>query len=228
MCVQNTWFRARPGRRVSHRWHRPLYCPDFVCLRTPSSKQEFVNFVFVFLWVCVCVCVCHCVGPVGALCDTVVSGLIVTVMYVKSLTFTPDFRFPDLSLAYTPYLSYTVTLQAWERKLWQSRQQTPSRVRLALRPAYLPVYCACLPRIPVHVLDCAAFCRPCMLHKLFLPITHPRYIYRAAASCGVFKSYFDRAIRDCSLVLQPAPEQYRLWRLLSVLFTPFLALALAL
>ena len=54
------------------------------------------------------------------------------------------------------------------------------------------------------------------------------YIYRAAASCGVFKSYFDRAIRDCSLVLQPAPEQYRLWRLLLVLFTPFLALALAL
>ena len=44
--------------------------------------------MFLFFCGCVCVCVCATVWALwGALCDTVVSGLIVTVMYVKS----PDF-----------------------------------------------------------------------------------------------------------------------------------------
>ena len=59
-----------------------------LCVPTDSKFQAGVCQLCFCFFVGVCVCVCATVWALwGALCDTVVSGLIVTVMYVKS----PDF-----------------------------------------------------------------------------------------------------------------------------------------
>lgn len=209
-------FVHRPGRRVSHRWHRPdiglcvLACKSKL-LRSPVSHTRSSTT--------------HGQSSVGRYATSQEPKI-----GSKSRTLTVHMsKKVRLLLTFGSHLSHTLLSStddssplaaAWKEVV--AVKATVSITGATCAASRLPVYCACLPHIPVHVLDCAAFCRPCMLTKRFLPITHPQY---QLSCCQI---YFDRAICDCSLVLQPAPEQYRLWRPLSVLFTPFLALALAL
>ena len=209
-------FVHRPGRRVSHRWHRPdiglcvLACKSKL-LRSPVSHTRSSTT--------------HGQSSVGRYATSQEPKIGSKSRDFEVTHMSKKVRLFSLSVPTCRIHCYLLLmthrpLQPWKEVV--AVKATVSITGATCAASRLPVYCACLPHIPVHVLDCAAFCRPCMLTKRFLPITHPQY---PLSCCQI---YFDRAICDCSLVLQPAPEQYRLWRPLSVLFTPFLALALAL